>query len=100
MILISNIIMAVSVIAKTLLDVYFWIVIVATIVSWVRPDPYNSIVRWLSVLTEPVFYQVRKLLPFCYTRGIDFSPLVVLIAIQLIQMVVLKTLIEWSVLLK
>ena len=48
-------------------------VIIAAVITWVRPDPYNPIVRTLRLLTEPVFYRVRKWLPFTYSSGLEFS---------------------------
>ena len=73
MIVLSNALQAVAVVISGLLSLYFWIVIIATVLTWVRPDPYNPIVRVLRQLTEPVFYRVRKWLPFTYTSGLDFQ---------------------------
>ena len=61
-----------------------------------RPDPYNPIVRTLRLLTEPVFYRVRKWLPFTYTSGLDFSPVVVLLAIELINRIVIASLAQYA----
>ena len=65
--------------------------------TWVRPDPYNPIVRTLRLLTEPVFYRVRKWLPFTYTSGLDFSPVVVLLAIELINRIVIASLAQYAI---
>jgi YggT family protein len=54
----------------------------------VRPDPYNPIVRFLRSATEPVFYRVRKWLPFVFVGGVDLSPIVVLFAIFFLEHVV------------
>ncbi|MBW1675525.1 MAG: YggT family protein [Deltaproteobacteria bacterium] len=59
---------------------YMWVVIAGAVLSWVSPDPYNPIVRFIHNVTEPVLYRVRRWLPFGIT-GIDFSPLVVLLII-------------------
>jgi YggT family protein len=59
---------------------YMWVVIARAVLSWVSPDPYNPIVRFIHNVTEPVLYPVRRWLPFGYI-GIDFSPLVVLFVI-------------------
>ena len=59
---------------------YMWVIIAGAVLSWVSPDPYNPIVRFIHNLTEPVLYRVRRWLPFGFT-GIDFSPLVVLLII-------------------
>ena len=75
-----------------LLDVYSWIIIAAALISWVQPNPRNPIVVFLARVTEPVFEPVRRLLPPWKTGGLDLSPLIVLIAIQFVQRVVLPLL--------
>lgn len=92
MFFIRNLLEAVIYVFDTLLTVYSFIVIAVCIISFVNPDPYNPIVRFLRGVTEPVLWRVRKLLPFVYIGGIDFSPLVLLILIQLIKMVIIKSL--------
>ncbi len=74
------------------LNLYFWIVIVSALLTWVRPDPYNPIVRFLAAVTEPVYYHVRRLLPFLVIGGFDLTPIVVLLAIQFLQMFLVGTL--------
>ncbi len=75
-----------------LLEAYFWIVILAVIISWVNADPRNPIVRLLRQVTEPVLEPVRRRLPPWKTAGIDFSPMIVLIAIQFVERVILPSL--------
>jgi len=57
---------------------YLWIVVIRALVSWVNPDPWNPIVRFLYQATEPVLRPIRRRLPM---TGIDFSPMVVILAI-------------------
>lgn len=97
MIVIANTLSAVAMVLSTLLNIYFWIVVIAALITWVRPDPNNAIVRFLRMVTEPVFYRVRKWLPFTYTTGIDFSPVVVLIAIELVDRIVVKSLAQYAI---
>ena len=73
------------------LDVYMWIIIARAVLSWVNPDPYNPIVRFLYRVTEPVLRPIRNVLP-TFQMGLDLSPLVVLLAIFLIQRTVLPVL--------
>ena len=96
MIILANTMSAVAMILGSLLSLYFWIVIIAAVLTWVRPDPYNPIVRTLRALTEPVFYRVRKWLPFTYTSGMDFSPVVVLLAIELFNRIVVTSLAQYA----
>ncbi len=68
-----------------LLKIYSWILIIAIFLSWVRPDPYNPIVRFLNSITGPVFYKTRQLLPFLRIGMIDLSPIAVFIFIRILQ---------------
>jgi YggT family protein len=75
-----------------LLQLYSWVIIAAALISWVSPDPRNPIVMLLHRLTEPVLAPVRRLLPPWKTGGLDLSPLIVLIAIQFVERVILPML--------
>jgi YggT family protein len=86
--------MALATILDGLLSLYFWIVLIAALLSWVSPDPRNPIVRFLYSVTEPVLYQIRRRLPFVHAAGIDFSPLVLMVAIQFTKMVLVASLYE------
>lgn len=70
---------------STLLTMYMWVVIVSALLSWVNPDPYNPIVRFLRNATEPVYYRIRRLLPFVVIGGFDLSPIVVIFAVQILS---------------
>lgn len=96
MFVLGNILFGVAKVLDTLLSLYFWIVIIAVLLTWVRPDPYNPIVRTLNALTEPVFYRIRRLLPFTYINGLDLSPVVLLILIQLAQIVIVRSLFQFA----
>lgn len=79
--------LAIAMVLDYLLTMYWWIVVIAVLLTWVNPDPYNPIVRFLRGVTEPVFYQIRRRLPFIVISGIDLSPIVVLLLIEVIRMV-------------
>ncbi|HJW14147.1 MAG TPA: YggT family protein [Thermoanaerobaculia bacterium] len=64
-----------------ILSVIQWLVIIAAVISWVNPDPRNSIVQFLYRSTEPLLRPFRRLLPPRRTGGIDFSPLLVILVI-------------------
>lgn len=66
---------------------YKWIIIIAAVISWIRPDPYHPIVRFLYSATEPVLYRIRRMMPFVMVGGVDLSPLVVILALQFIGQV-------------
>jgi YggT family protein len=67
-----------------LLSAYWWIVIIAAVMTWINPDPYNPIVRFFYGITEPVFEFIREHLPVIF-GGMDLSPIVVLVMIEIIQ---------------
>ncbi len=77
-----------------LLELYTYVVIAAALISWVSPDPRNPIVRFLRQITEPVFEPVRRVLPPWKTGGLDLSPLIVVIAIQFVERVILHSLVR------
>jgi len=83
MFLASNFILALANLVSLVLQVYFWIIIVRAVLSWVNPDPFNPIVRFLYRVTEPVLRPIRRRLPVA--MGLDFSPLIVLVALQFAQ---------------
>jgi len=91
MFVIGNLISSVADVLYIVLTIYMWIVIIAALISWVNPDPYNPIVRFLYSVTEPVFSMVRRRLPLP-PMGIDFSPLIVLLVILFFQVFIVKTL--------
>ncbi len=66
------------------------VIIARAVLSWVSPDPYNPIVRVITQLSEPLIYPVRSRLP--YFGGIDFSPMVVLVAIYFLDGFLVPTL--------
>ena len=71
---------------------YTWVIIISAVLSWVNPDPYNPIVRTLRTLTEPVLWRVRRLLPFTYINGIDLSPVAIILALQFLDIVLVRSL--------
>ena len=75
------------------LTIYMWIVIVRALLSWVSPDPYNPIVRFLYRVTEPVLRPARRLIPMG-NIGIDISPVIVIVVIYLLQNFVVRSLVE------
>ncbi len=79
-------------IAHTIIIAYIWIMIIATLLTWVKPDPYNPIVQILYRLTFPLLDWLKSKIPLVY-NGIDLSPLVVIIALEFIDLTFVKMLI-------
>ena len=74
-------------ILNNLILVYMWIIIIAALLTWVRPDPFNPIVQLLYRLTNPAYALVRRYIPTMF-NGIDLSPLVIIILLQVAQVLI------------
>ena len=93
MFIVSNFLVAVAKILDIGLSLYMWIIIGRAVISWVNPDPHNPIVRFLTSATEPVLYPIRRKMPI-HLGGIDFSPVLVIIAIIFLQTFLVQSLIQ------
>ncbi len=96
MFVISNLLLALAKIIHLLLTFYMWIIIARAILSWVNPDPYNPIVRFLYNVTEPVLYAIRRRIPVSF-GGIDFSPLIVLFIIMFLDNFLVPSLTQMAI---
>jgi YggT family protein len=80
--------------AATVIDIalvsFMFITIARAVLSWVSPDPYNPIVRFIHNVTEPVLYRIRKRLPMMY-GGMDFSPIAVILIIIFLRIFVVES---------
>jgi YggT family protein len=95
MYIVGYFLMAVANVLNFVLLFFMWIVIARAILSWVNPDPYNPIVRFIHNVTEPVLYQVRKKIPINF-GGIDFSPIIVILVIYFLRDFVVNSLDRFS----
>ena len=69
----------------SLLTLYTWVIIIRAVISWVSPDPRNPVVQILVRLTEPVLKPLRALLPPRLLGGLDISPILAILLIQLVR---------------
>ena len=65
-------------------QVYIFIVVARALISWVGPDPYNPIVRFLCRATDPLLDRLRRWLPLEF-GSLDLSPIVLLLALYLVK---------------
>lgn len=91
MFIIGNLFDAIAVVLYYVLNIYMWVIIARAVLSWVNPDPYNPIVRFIYNVTEPVLYRIRTKLPVDL-GGIDLSPIIVFLAIIFLQKFVVGSL--------
>ena len=94
MFVIGNVVQASAVILDKVLWLYSLVIMIAVLISWVSPDPFNPIVQFLRAVTEPIYAWVRRRLPFVVVGMFDLSPLVVLLLIQVMQLVVVRSLLD------
>lgn len=87
----ASIIVGIGGIIHSLLTVYIWVIIITALLSFVRPDPYNPIVQFLTRITSPAYQLVRRIMPTVF-NGIDLAPLVIVIGLQVIDIVLVTLL--------
>ncbi|MCF6289800.1 MAG: YggT family protein [Desulfobacterales bacterium] len=90
MFVLSNFLMSLANIISIVISAYIWVVIGRAIISWVSPDPYNPIVRFLNEVTEPVLSRIRRLIP-AFAGGIDFSPMILILALLFLRSFLVPT---------
>ena len=87
----GNFVLAIARLLELLINAYIWIIIARAIISWVNPDPYNPIVRFLYRVTEPVLRPVRHRMP-TLAMGLDLSPMVVILVLYFLDWFLVSTL--------
>jgi len=75
-------------------NLYIFVVVARALISWVSPDPYNPIVRFLHNATDPVLYRIRRLLPFLQLGAFDLSPIALLLLLSVAQQLVTSLLLR------
>jgi YggT family protein len=93
MFVLANFIVAVAKVLDFGLNVFLWLIIIRAVLSWVNPDPYNPIVRFLNRATDPLLYWIRRRLPVVY-GGLDLSPMIAILAIYFLQFFLVRSLLE------
>jgi YggT family protein len=88
--IVSLLILSVAELVGLFLNVLLFSILIQVVLSWVSPGTYNPAVSVLYSITEPVLRPCRRLLP--PISGIDLSPLVALIGIQVVKMLLLPPL--------
>lgn len=83
MTILSNFLLALAKLVHIVLLAYTWIVIARAVISWVNPDPYNPVVRFLIQVTEPLLVRIRRVVP--PMGGLDLSPMLLILAVIFLQ---------------
>ena len=77
---------------RTILYIYLFIIIVQVIISWLNPNVYNPITTIMYQISEPILKPIRQFIPS--SGGLDFSPLVALIIINLLMILIISPLMD------
>ena len=95
MFVLANLLSAIATVLDVALQFYLWVVIIRALLSWVNPDPYNPIVRFLNTITDPVLWRIQRWLgPRILTAmgGLDLSPIIVILAIYFLRVFLVQSL--------
>ncbi|KXS56841.1 MAG: hypothetical protein AMR96_00195 [Candidatus Adiutrix intracellularis] len=64
-------------------NIYIWIILIRVFLTWINPNPYSPVMRFLTRAADPILNQAQRILPFILS-GLDFSPVLVIVTIQLL----------------
>lgn len=78
---ISKFLLALSSLLSEVIFIYTWVVIIAALITWVRPDPYSPVVQILYRLTQPAYDLMRRYIP-TMIGGIDLSPIILILILK------------------
>jgi YggT family protein len=67
-------------------QVYTWLLIIRILLSWVRHNPYQPVIRFIYEVTEPFLGLFRRIIP--PIGPLDLSPIVAFFVLQLIRQLV------------
>jgi YggT family protein len=89
-VLVGDLILALASLLILIINILFWAIIIQVVLSWVNPDTRHPVVVLVYQLTEPIMRPARGLLP--PISGLDLSPILVIIGLQLIKILLLAPL--------
>lgn len=95
MIAFANILLGIGRVLDMALTIMLVLVIARAVISWVNPDPYNVIVRFLVASTDPFLRPLRRYIPLV-GGGIDLTPIVLLIVIYFLKIALAQTIIDYG----
>lgn len=95
MMVLSTLLAAIGQILHILITTYIWVVIIAALISWVRPDPYNPIVQILYRLTEPVYAFIKRYITTVFS-GVELAPLIIVITLEFIDLFLVRLIIRFA----
>src|SRR5262245_2372924 len=91
--MVAQVISTVATILEWVLNALGLVIIINALLSWVRPDPSNPIVRFLDQVSDAVCDPIRRLIP-TIVAGLDLAPMIAMAAIWFIKLFVVNSLHE------
>ena len=70
--------------------IFSLLILARVVLSWAGPTADNALTRFIHAVTEPVLGPVRAILP--NMGGLDLSPIVVLIGLQILEELLVRAL--------
>lgn len=94
MFILSNFLASAAQVLDVALTIFYWLLLVRCVISWVNADPNNALVQFLYKVTEPVLIPVRKLIPPVWGIGLDLSPLIAFLILLFVKSFLVRTLLD------
>ena len=91
MFVLGNFFQGLAAVLGSVLQIFWWLIVIRALLSWVNPDPHNAIVQFIERATEPVLFPFRQIIP-AYKIGLDLSPLFALLLIHFLKVFLVQTL--------
>jgi YggT family protein len=87
----GNLLNAIAWVLDNVITLYLLVIVISALLSWVRPDPFNPIVRILTTLSDFILDPIRRLIPM-HSLGVDLSPIVAVLFLYFTKLFVVQTL--------
>lgn len=81
----GHFILAFSNLFSIVIQIFIFIIIVRSILSWAGPLPNNQFIYILRKITDPIFRYVHKVIPFSIIGGIDITPIIILFTLYFVD---------------
>ena len=85
----GNFILALARLLDVIFTIFYWLILIRALISWVNPDPFNPIVQFLQRTTDPILDPIRRVLP---PSRIDFSPIIAFLLLIFLRSFLVATL--------
>lgn len=76
--------MSIAALVSLVINTFLFAILIQVIISWINPNSYNPALGLLNSLCEPVLAPFRRIIPT--VSGFDLSPLVAMVALQVLNM--------------